>query len=192
VDLITTLLTTTGAGAAYVVARHRHHRARRRALESRLTQLEVGLPLDVNHLSPALGRLAASARLARHRLETPLFRTQQVLGQQLSWWSLRERLDEYDLALADARLAVWEWLVQIARLDGTDVALLRRLSLDPRPLRSLIYAPGVFDRTQDVFEGVLFGSRPDPATVEAALCEAMDMLRQFEVALLSHRPTPYR
>jgi hypothetical protein len=174
------------------MARHRHQRARKRALESRLTQLDVEMPLEVGHLSPALGRLAASARLARRRLETPLFRTQLVLGRDVTWWNVRERLDEYDLALTDARLAVWEWLVLVGRLDGPDIALLRRLSLDPRPLRSLIYAPGVFDRTQDIFEVALFRARPDPHTVEAALYEAMDMLRKFELALLSHRPTPYR
>lgn len=191
-DLLTTLLTTTSAGAAYVVARHRHQRARRRQLETRLTQLDVELPLDVGHLSPALGSLAAAARLARRRLETPLYRTQVAIGRELAWWSPRERVDEYDLALADARLAVWEWLVLIGRLGAAEIALLRQLELDPRPLRSLMYAPGVFERTHDVFEGPLLRARPDPCTVEAALYEAMDMLRKFEVALLSHRPTPYR
>jgi len=107
-------------------------------------------------------------------------------------WGRRERCDDYDLAVVEARRALWEWLGIVERLGGSDRALLRQLGLGVSRLRALMRQPGVFERTSDVFEERLYAAVPDPERVTAMLCLAMVDLRGFEVALLSHRPDPYR
>jgi hypothetical protein len=190
-DLVTTLLTaTTSAGATYVVARARRKRARRMAMRRRL-EAASDLPLDTGHLSPRLAELTVGARTTRLMLETPLHRFEEGFVQQTPW-RMRERLAGYDIALADARLALWQWLCALRVLDEAERALLRTLGLDPRPLWTAIYRPGVFDRTSEPFDEALYPVAPDLETVAAGLCAAMDGLRSFEVALLSHRPNPYR
>lgn len=192
VDLLTTLITTgAGAGATYVVTRVRRHRQRRIALASRIGSTDVELPLDTRHLTPRLGALAVGARTVRLVLETPLRRFDDAVLQE-SPWRLRERLGEYDLALGDARLVLWQWLRSLARLDGAEIEVLRQLGLDPRPLRALIYKPGIFDRAEQGIEDSIFPSMPDFELVLAEIGRAMDTLRRFEVALLSHRGSPYR
>jgi hypothetical protein len=190
-DLVTALLTaTTSAGATYVVAKARRQRARRSAVRRRLGA-SVDLPLDTRHLSPRLAELTMSARTARLMLETPLVRFEEGLVRDTPW-RMRERLMGYDSALADARLALWQWLLALQMLDEAERTLLRRLGLDPRPLWVAIYRPGVFDRTPDPFDESLYPVEPDLELVTQELCAAMDRLRSFEVALLSHRPDPYR
>ena len=192
-DLALALLatTTTTAGGAYVALSVRQRRQRQRRIARRLQDVDVALPLDTRHLSPGLARIAIGARTARLCLETPLCRFEEVLVRD-SPWRARERLGDYDRALGDARMHLWQWLKQIAALPASDIALLRRLQLDPRPLRSVIYKPGVFDRTEDVFDASIFPDQPDLELVADELCTAMEDLRRFEVALLSHRPDPYR
>lgn len=192
-DLVTTLIatTTTTAGATYVAAKVRRRRARQRRIARRIAAVDVPLPLETRHLSPGLARIAMGARTARLCLETPLYRFQDALVSD-GPWRVRERLGEYDLALGEARMHLWQWLKAIGQLPPNDIALLRRLELDPRPLRSVIYKPGVFDRTPDIFDASLFPETPDLELVADELCAAMEDLRRFEVALLSHRPDPYR
>lgn len=191
VDPLTTLLaTTTTATAACVAVRVRKQRHRRAVVRGRLDPQELG-PLDIGHLSPKLGRLATGARTVRLLLETPLHRYECPTLQETPW-RRRERLDEYDRTLSDARRALWEWLLCVSSLDAEDISLLRRLRLDPRPLRALVYKPGVFDRTQDVFDETWFPVDPDVERLVHELCEAMMRLEAFERALVEHRPTPYR
>jgi len=154
---------------------------RRRALQSRLARLEVALPLQLEHLSPRLQALAHDARAARRVLETPL--TRLLAGGP-------GRYADFDCALTEARRSLWEWMCGIRALGAPDVAVLRELRLDPRPLRTLLYAPGVFERGHDVFATSV--PAPDIERVVESLCSAIDHLRQFEVALLSYRPDPYR
>jgi hypothetical protein len=112
-------------------------------------------------------------------LETPLARL--VSG---STW----RFGDFDHALTDARRILWDWMCGLRGLDAADYALLRELQLDPRPLRSLLYAPGVFGRSDDVFSTAAV----DHEHVIDSLCTALEHLRRFEVALLGHQPDPYR
>jgi hypothetical protein len=191
VDPLVTLLTTTGAGATYVLARRWRRRGRRRALARRLGSYDVELPLDTRHLSAGLAALAIGARTLRLVLETPLSRAFEA-SREASPLRLGESLAEYDLALADARHELWRWLLGVRNLTASDYGLLRRLHLDPRPLRALIYKPGVFDRGDDLFAEPLFPSLPDLDLVIDELCAAIEQLRRFEIALLSHRADPYR
>ena len=191
-DPLTTLLTTTTtATATYLAVRGRAQRARRQALLERFEGHEVDLPLETSHLSPQLGALVIGARTVRLLLQTPLHRYEEVLVHETPW-RRRERLEQYDLALGTARRALWEWLLGLSQLQTGDIETLRRLRLDPRPLRSLMWKPGVFDRTDDVFETGLFPVPPDLQQVSEDLCAAMEHLRSFEIALLSHKSTPYR
>lgn len=190
-ELFTTLLaTTTGAGVAYVIRRQRRSEARLARWEERFAPYSDG-PFDVGHLSPNLADLAIGARTARRVLETPLRRFAEVLERD-SPWRLRQCLQDYDLALCNARLEIWRWLLLVARLDATEIAVLRTLGLDPRPLRTLVYKPGVLQRSDRVFQGGIFPTIPNADLVVQELCLGMDHLRQFEVTLLRPPGTPYR
>jgi hypothetical protein len=188
-----TLLVATASAAGVTVAtqRARRVRARRKALALRLAQIHVDLPLDVRHLTPDLGAVAIGARLVRLALETPLHRFIDTPLRQTPW-GRRERCDDYDLAAGEARRALWEWLRAVDRLGSPDRALLGQLGLEVRGLRAILRQPGVFERSDDVWEDVLYPVAPDPDHVTRMLCQAMVDLRGFEVALLSHRPDPYR
>lgn len=189
-----TLVIATVSGTYLTVSanRTRKARARRRDTRRRLEQIHVDLPLDVRHLTPSLGKLAIQARVVRLVLEAPL---QRFLDTPLreTPWGRRERCDDYDLAIVEARRALWEWLLAVDRLERADQALLRQLGLGVRRLRSMLWKPGVFERTDDVWEETtLIPVAPDPELVTSVLCDAMVDLRRFEIALLSHRPDPYR
>ncbi len=187
------ILLATVSGTGVTVAAHRARRAhlRRLALRRRLEQIQVDLPLDVRHLSPALGQLTIQARVVRLVLETPLHRFLDTPLRETPW-GRRERCDDYDLAIVEARRALWEWLGAVDRLGGSERALLIQLGLGVGRLRALMRQPGVFERTDDVFEENFYPAAPDPDRVTSMLCQAMLDLRGFEVALLSHRPDPYR
>ncbi len=187
------IATVSGTGLSVAAQRTRRARARRSALARRLEQIHVDLPLDVRHLTPSLGRLAVQARVVRLVLETPLHRFLDTPLRE-SPWGRRERCDDYDLAIVEARRVLWEWLGSVEQLDAADRSLLLQLDLafGVRRLWSMIGRPGVFERTNDVFEETLYPAAPDPELVTRTLCQAMVDLRRFEVALLSHRPDPYR
>ncbi|MCA9705794.1 MAG: hypothetical protein KDK70_08100 [Myxococcales bacterium] len=185
------IATVSGTGVTVAAHRARRARARRLALRRRLEQLQVDLPLDVRHLSPALGQVAIQARVVRLVLETPLHRFFDTPLRETPW-GRRERCDDYDLAVVEARRALWEWLWAVERLGGAERALLGQLGLGVQRLWAVMRQPGVFERTDDVFEETLYPAAPDPERVTTLLCQAMVDLRGFEVALLSHRPDPYR
>lgn len=174
-------MTLSATAASWVVVRGTQRVIRRRALQSRLEQLEVSLPLHVDHLPPRLQQLALGARATRRVLETPLCR---VLGGGAG------RYADFDTAICDGRRVLWEWICGLKGLAAADYAILRELRLDPRPLRSLLYAPGVFERGNNVFATTV--PAPDVEQVVESLCGAIEHLRRFEVALLSYRPDPYR
>jgi len=185
------IATVSGTGVTAAAVRVRRTRARRLAMLRRLEQIHVDLPLEVDHLTPRLGQLAVQARMVRLVLETPLHRFFDPRLRETPW-GRRERCDDYDLAIVEARRALWEWLLAVDGLDHADRGLLRQLGLGIGRLRSVMRQPGVFERTDDVFEETLYPMPPDPEHVTAMLCVAMLDLRRFEVALLSHRPDPYR
>ncbi len=178
-ELLTAALTATAA--SWAVVRGAQNVFRRRAVGARLAQLEVTLPLEVDHLPPRLQGLVRGARATRRVLETPLSR----LLSAGSW-----RFADFDMAVTEARRTLWDWMCGLQGLGAADYALLRELRLDPRPLRGLLYAPGVFERGEDVFATAL--PAPNVEHVVESLCSAIEHLRRFEVALLSYRPDPYR
>jgi hypothetical protein len=172
-------------------------RRRRRAIDAAL-QLGPASPNDVGmiglgqRVSPALARLVDGARMTRWAIETPLRRLRSLSSLALPRWASRGGADAYDLAISEARRALWEWLVSLRRLPPAERAALAGLGLDARPLWALVFAPGVFERTDLPFDEALFPAAPDADRVLAALTTAMIDLQRFEHAAASLSPTPYR
>ena len=84
-------------------------------------------------------------------------------------------------------MAIWEWIRSVRALDAQNRDLLMGLGLSPRALQRILFMPGVFERTGDVWEQVLYPVEPDLEYVTDVLGRAMMDLRQFEVSLLSWR-----
>lgn len=187
-ELLTAMLTMTAGAGSWAAVTGGRRIVRRRAIAQRLAQLDVSAPLDTQHLPLRLGALVHEARGARRALETPLAR---ALAVPRTPWAAAGVLQDYDLSLTAARRALWDWMCAIRGLGAADIAVLRELGLDPRPLRRLLYMRGLFDRGDQPFDGWL-PIAPDLDHVTEGLCEALEHLRHFEVALLAYRPDPYR
>ncbi len=190
-NLALSLLCLSGTATTVATAQIVRQRARRAVLSRRLADMDVDLPLSTGHLSPALADLTCQARMLRLVLATPLQRIPEGTWRDTPW-RRRQRCDEYDRALVEARRALWDWLRSARRLPVTDRVLLSNLGLSLRSVAAALFAPGVLERTSDPWEDVLFPAAPDYDTVSAGLCEAMSDLSRFEVALLSLRADPYR
>lgn len=180
-----------GAGALYMAERVRRHWRVKDHVARRLREAQLEMPLDTAHLTGGLARLAAQTRIVRLALETPLRRFSSRVAADTPW-RRRERCDEFDRALVDARMAIWEWLLSVRALDEWDRSVLTRLGLSPQTLQRVLFTPGVFERTGDVWEQVLYPVEPDLEYVSDILGRAMMDLRRFEVSLLVWRPDPYR
>lgn len=190
-DVVSTAVVATLGGALVWAGRHARARRQDAELTRRLEAFAVDLPLDTRHLPPGLGEVAVGARVSRLSLETPLRRAVET-WDQFRPWQLRARLGDFDVAMANARGALWDWLRSIAALGSVEFELLRQLQLDPRPVRSLIYRAGVFDRAENPFDLPLVPATPDVGRVTDELLGAMEHLRRFEVELLGYRPRAYR
>lgn len=189
------VLGTVAAVATGVTAlRQGNARRRRRAIDAVLqlgpTPSDVAMPGRA--ASPALARLVDGARMTRWAIETPLRRLRQLSLLALPGWASRGGADAYDLAISEARRALWDWLVSLRRLPPAERAALAGLGLDARPLWALVFAPGVFERTDLPFDEALFPAAPDADRVLAALTTAMIDLQRFEHAAASLSPMPYR
>lgn len=181
--------TLAAVATCVTIARRPAMRRRRRAIDAAL----AGLPGDTDGATggnPVLGRLIDGARMTRWALAGPL---QQLRERpSLGWWTSRAEADAYDLAIADARRALWEWLLTLRRLPPVERAALVGLGLDARPLWGLVFAPGVFERTGAPFDETMLPVAPDAERVLAALGAAMADLQRFELAAASLEASPYR
>lgn len=181
----------SAAMAGTVAYRWWRRRQRRRSWEDELAILEGAAPISAAHLSPALARLAESTRMVRLELATPLRRYDEPLVSDTPW-GRRRRCLEYDLALINARRALWEWLASFRSLAAADLEVLTALGLSLRPFRGLLFRTGIFERTGDPFEQTLYPAAPEPGQASLELFRAMRELDKFERALLGHRSDPYR
>ncbi len=177
----------TAAAAARWWAEERRRTGRARELQA-LTEGDEEPTTD--HLSRELAELARQARLVRDALATPLYRWEHAFGE--TPWGRRARCDEYDRAIGEARRALWEWLLLFSRLGEGDRQLLVGLGLSPAPFRAALFRRGVFDRSDDLWEEVLYPEAPDLERVFAELRRTMLELRAFEAALLAGAGDPYR
>ncbi len=185
--------TATAAALTTVAAvrwwnNRRKQNARDRALEAAHDDAEA---LNTRNLSPKLARLAQQTRIVRLTLETPLRRySAPVLSD--TPWGRRTRCDEYDNALIDARRALWDWMHAFKHLDTRDLTRLQELGLSLAPFRAVLYKRGVFDRSDDPWEQVLFPRAPDLDYVFSELRRTMYELKRFEFALTGRSLDPYR
>lgn len=184
---------TVGAGVTAAAAARWWSEERRR--EARVRELQDLSDDDEDAtsaaLSPPLAELARQARLVRHALATPIRRWETPLVRETPW-GRRARCDEYDRAIGEARRALWEWLLLFRRLGERDRHLLLGLGLSPAPFYAALFRPGLFDRTHDLWEEVLYPEAPDLGRAFTELRRTMLELRAFEAALLAGAGDPYR
>ncbi|MBK8262402.1 MAG: hypothetical protein IPK80_13835 [Nannocystis sp.] len=184
-------LVASGAFASALALRWWQRRRDEASRERELAALTDDPPAALDHLSPALARLAQQTRICRLMLEGPLRGYQEPLLSE-SPWARRRRCDELDLALLNARRALWEWLASFRSLSRGDLEVLGALGLSLRPFRGLLFKTGIFDRCDDPWEERLYPKAPDFRRIFAELHRAMIELRRFERALLGQRADPYR
>ncbi len=111
-----------------------------------LTEAREESPLQIDHLSPPLARLARDTRLLRISLEAPVRQIKEMLIGDLDT-ATTEDLDAFDNMLMNTSRQLDEWLQMIDRLPETDSATLADLGLGPGPIRSALAREGwAFER----------------------------------------------
>ncbi|MCB9567605.1 MAG: hypothetical protein H6710_10415 [Myxococcales bacterium] len=146
------------------------------------------------HLSPGLARLAQDTQVLRNVLEEPLQAARAwsraddspLLNKvDLGDGSDLDRCDDFDIALVNARQAIWEWVSSVAALSDHDRATLEELGLSDRPARELL-------AERDAFRRLSRAPKRELARVEAQLRPLLSALDFFEAGLLRQRATFYR
>lgn len=172
-------------------------RRQRANLRRELRALAEGtyVATSLEHLTPSLARLVEETRVLRLALEEPLQAARAWLASDRSPWLARvdmgdgsdlDRADEVDVALVNARRAVWDWLAAIERLPEGDRAVLADLGLSEGTVRSALEAKGAFRRTSAQ-------PREESARIERMIAPLRASLERFETALAgSTRVGPYR
>jgi hypothetical protein len=164
----------------------RHQREAAIALELEQTN---GAPLLIPpHIHPTLAALAGETRRLRLELETPIRRIRTPLLSETPW-GRRQRCDDYDAALYEVRRAIWDWLRMMRRLGADERKMLGDLGLTAAPFRRMLFG---CDRTNDVWEQVLYKRPPDLDSVWTEIRRTLVELERFERALLSGPVDPYR
>lgn len=184
-------LTASGALVTAAVTRWAVHERQRKHRARELERLSDDPDGSTAHLSSSLAHLARQARVVRLMLATPIDRYRVGLLHDTPW-GRRAACDQYDLAISDARRALWEWLLLFRHLREPDRQILLGLGLTLTPFYSALFKPGVFDRSDDLWEDTLLPAAPDLAHVFAELRRTMHDLRTFELALLAAVSDPYR
>ncbi|MEM7154752.1 MAG: hypothetical protein AAF799_18020 [Myxococcota bacterium] len=104
------------------------------------------VPLQVEHLSRPLARLAEDTRLLRISLEAPVRQIRELLTGDLDTTSV-EDLHGFDNMLINVTRQLNEWLQSVDRLPPTETATLQDLGLSSEPVRNALSQEGwSFDR----------------------------------------------
>lgn len=172
-------------------------RRQRANLRRELRALAEGTyaPASLEHLSPALARLVEETRLLRLALEEPVQAARAWLASDRSPWLARvdmgdgsdlDRLDEVDVALVNARRAVWDWLSALEQLPEGDREVLADLGLTAGAVRAALEGRDAFRRTSA-------RPRDESARIEKMVEPLRAALERYEAALSgAHRAGPYR
>ncbi len=172
----------------YIGYRWWRRHLRERAVQRELDQANGDLLQIPPHLSPTLAQIAEQTHRLRLELELPVRRIRTPLVSETPW-ARRQRCDEFDAALYEVRRAIWDWLRMVGRLGVEDRQLLAQLGLSIVPFRRILFG---CDRTNDVWEQVLWAEAPDLDGLWAELRRTILELKRFERALLSAPVDPYR
>jgi hypothetical protein len=146
------------------------------------------------HLTPPLARLAEETRVLRSLLEEPI-------QAALAWRSADDspilskvdfgdgsdldRCDDFDVALVNARQAVWSWISAVAALPEADRMRLDELGLSDREARALLGG-------SDGLRRVSRKARQELARIEGQLRPLMSSLERFESGLARSQGSIYR
>jgi hypothetical protein len=103
-------------------------------------------PLQTEHLSPPLARLAQDTRLLRVSLEAPVRQVRELLVGDLDS-ARNEDLSAFDNMLMTTSRQLGDWLRVVDQLPATDATSLQDLGLSPEPVRNALIREGwTFDR----------------------------------------------
>lgn len=134
------------------------------------------------HLTPGLARLFEETRLLRTVLEEPLQAVRAWQASDRNPWLARvdvgdgsdlDRLEEVDVALVNARRAVWDWLGLVAGLPPADREALDRLGVSDSLVRAALAERDAFRRTSAV-------ARAEVARIERLIHFVRTALERFE------------
>lgn len=152
-------------------------------------------PVDpYTHLSPGLARLVVDTRVLRSVLEEPLQAAQAwcradanpILSKvDFGDGSDLDCCDDFDVALVNARQAVWDWVSAVAALPEGDRERLVELGLSDREARSLLAERDAFRRTSRT-------PKTELSRIEAQMRPLMAALDYFEAGLARSRSAIYR
>ncbi len=175
-----------------LVEARRQHANLRRELKSLAASESIEAP---PHLSPTLARMVEDTRMLRIALDEPLQAVRSwhaadsskiLASVDLGDGSDLDRCDELDMALVNARRAVWDWVSAVERLPSADQHLLESLGLSTGLARGLLSERHALQRT---------GRDPkrELARIEQQLGPLLASLDRFEAALMqATRSSLYR
>ena len=155
----------------------------RRELKALSEAGEVEAP---QHLSPTLARMLEETRMLRIALAEPLQAAQawhaadasKILAHvDIGDGSDLDRCDEVDMALVNARRAVWEWVTAVERLPDNDQRQLERLGLHTGMARGLLTERNALQRLSHT-------PRRELERIEQQLNPLVASLDRFETGLL--------
>ncbi len=155
----------------------------RRELKALSEASEVEAP---QHLSPTLARMLEETRMLRIALAEPLQAAQawhaadasKILAHvDIGDGSDLDRCDEVDMALVNARRAVWEWVTAVERLPDNDQRQLERLGLHTGMARGLLTERNALQRLSHT-------PRRELERIEQQLSPLVASLDRFETGLL--------
>lgn len=110
----------------------------------------------LEHLSPSLARTLEDTRMLRIALAEPIQAARAWHAADGSPWLARvdvgdgsdlDRCDEVDVALVNARRAVWDWVRAVEALPEDDQRTLETLGLTTGLARDLLAGRNAFQRT---------------------------------------------
>ena len=163
--------------------------AKRQSANFRREMKAIGAGDDVaapEHLSPTLARMVEETRMLRIALSEPLQAVRAwhaadgspILAQvDLGDGSDLDRCDELDMALVNARRAVWDWCSAVERLPDADQRLLESLGLSTGIARGLLAERNAFQR-------ISRAPRRELGRIEAQLHPLVASLDRFEAGLM--------
>jgi len=148
-----------------------------------LAEGKAEAPLEVEHLSPPLARLAQDTRLIRISFEAPVQRIREMIIGDLDTTST-EDLDGFDNMLMSVSRQLGDWLQMVDRLPANEAASLRDLGLGPEPIRDALIREGwSFDRKN---------LRGPGGPMDQRLEQVLSELLRVETLLQQTTTRPYR
>lgn len=172
----------------------RQHANVRRELRA-LAAAEPIADTSLAHLSPNLARMVEDTRLLRVALVEPVQAARawyaadgnRILAHvDVGDGSDLDRLDEVDMALVNARRAVWDWISTVEALPDGDQQFIAGLGLNTGIARGVLTQKDAFRRTSG-------RPRQEVDRIEALLLPLIASLERFETGLSgATRSTGYR